>query len=345
MKGVIILIVGFILLYALAFCIMMTPIVFVNEKGPRVDARKKVKKVFSLDGVTPSIIVSRLIWAFIGVIMIIYALSLILPLFWMFYTSLKDRLSYINSTFALPKWSELAPENYVIALKNLRIEEGMMSYGLSAMFFNSIVTSVWSPLKGVLWMAMTAYVISRIKFPGGKFLYNYGIVLMIVPIYGTGATGMLLQRALGLYDNLYVSLLVTIPATPWSGMNFLILYAALKAIPGTYTEAAELDGAGPWRIMLTIILPMVLPTMATFYLLGFIAEWNNYESFLVYFPSYPNISYGIYRFQKISSNGAEGLSTPQILAGMVFVMTLPMILYLAFQKVIRSKLTVGGLKG
>ena len=366
-EGIIKLVVVFVLAWIAIFCILMKPHVWVKDTGVRMDARAKVKHHFSMAGATPSIIVSKIIWSFIGVIMLVYALSLILPLVWMFYTSVKSDLAFINSTFLIPGFypedtlQNVPPdkldyvmeqlngwhwENYIIAIQNLKVDKGVGDpYTVVDMVFNSVITSVWGPFKSVFWLTVTAYVMARCKFPGNRFLYNYGIVLMIVPIYGTGATNMIFMRNLGLYDNLYVAELVMQPSTTWSGMNFLIMYGALKAIPMTYTEAAQLDGASQLSIMFKIIIPMVLPTCATFYLLGFIGQWNAYESFLVMYPSYPNIAYGVYRFQREASNGNVGLTTPQIFAGIVFVAIIPMILYLSFQKIIRSKFTVGGLKG
>ena len=365
-KGVLTLITIFLVMWVLIFCVLMWKHVYVKVPGVRKEARAKEKYHFSLAGVTSSLVVSKVIWSCIGVIMLVYALSLILPIFWMFYTSLKSNAAFVLDPFLIPGMYQPTPEdkeliknwdawqnlyngwhweNYATALRRLKVNEGIKEYDVYDMLFNSIITSVWNPFKSIFWMTLTAYVIARCKFPGGKFLYNYGIVLMIVPIYGTGATSMIFMRELGLYDNLYVSMFVMQPSTTWSGMNFLILYGALKAIPLTYSEAAELDGASQLVIMFKIIIPMVLPTCATFYLLGFIGEWNSYESFLVMYPSFPNISYGVYRFEKTAGNGAEGLRTPEIFAGIVMVMIVPMILYLSFQKIIRSKFTVGGLKG
>ena len=360
-EGIIKLVVVFVVAWFAIFCILLKPHVWVKQTGVRLDARAKVKYHFSWTGATPSIIVSKIIWSFIGVVMLTYALTLILPIFWMLYSSLKSWQAWTFSAFTLPGFYKVegAPQvllddlnricwdNYLIAFSRIRVDEGKNSYDMWDMLFNSVLTSVWEPFKSVFWMTVTAYVMARCKFPGNKFLYNYGIVLMIVPIYGTGAANMILMNKLGLYNNLYVAELVLQPATTWSGMNFLVLYGALKAIPMTYTEAAELDGASKLTIMFKIIIPMVLPTCATFYLLGFINTWNAYENFLIMYPDFPNIAYGVYRFQATAWTGGANvaLSKPQVFAGIVIVMIFPLILYLSFQKIIRSKFTVGGLKG
>lgn len=189
-----------------------------------------------------------------------------------------------------------------------------------------------------------AYVMSRFRFRGNRFLYNLGIVLMLIPIVGNTASTMIIYKKWNLYDNLYAVLFIP-PSTAFSGMNFLVLYGALKAIPLTYSEAAYLDGASEYTVMFRIIIPMVIPTCATFYLLGFIASWNAYESYLIWYPSTPNLSYGMYKYTRSATTGAGALSMPEILAGLTFATLPSTILYLSFQKIIRSKLTVGGLKG
>jgi ABC-type glycerol-3-phosphate transport system permease component len=97
--------------------------------------------------------------------------------------------------------------------------------------------------------------------------------------------------------------------------------------------------------MFKIILPMVLPTCATLFVLDFITQWNAYESFLIWYPSTPNIAYGMYTFQNNASQGSGAATVPEILAGFIMCMIPSSILYLSTQKLIQSKFTVGGLKG
>ena len=213
------------------------------------------------------------------------------------------------------------------------------------MLFNSIVYAGISPLVSVFWVTLVAYIMARYPFKGNAFIYNLGLIIMMFPIVGNTASDMIFKQKIGLYDNMYLSILVP-PATAFSGMYFLMLYGAFKGIPKAYSEAAKIDGANDYVIMFRVIIPLVLPTCATLYVLGFVAAWNAYESFLIWYPSTPNLGYGMWYFQyHAKTDGSSAVRTPTILAGFVVCMIPSIALYLSSQKLITGKFTVGGLKG
>jgi hypothetical protein len=82
---------------------------------------------FNKTPLTRGFICSRLLWAFIGTFMFVYALSLVVILVWMLYTGLKPNDEYIRDKFALPQvW---AFENYKTVFDNLYVDEGLYRYG------------------------------------------------------------------------------------------------------------------------------------------------------------------------------------------------------------------------
>ncbi len=328
-----------VILFALSFTIKMAKTIVV--KNPETN-----KKYIDFKLVNVQLIISSILWGIVGAVAFLYCVSLIIPLFWTLITSVKDNLDYAFNSFGFPQVDKFgwALDNYANVLKRFSFEESGRVYGLPQMLFNSFVYAIVTPLNSIFWTTLIAYVMARYKFPGNKFVYNFGILIMLIPIVGTTASTMIIKRQLGLYDNLYVQMLVP-PATPFSGMNFLIFYGAMKAIPMTYSEAAAIDGAGRYTIMFRVIIPMVIPTCATFYILGFIGAWNSYEDFLIWYPSTPNIAYGMYRFQGSAQSGSGAATTPEIMAGFIMCMIPSAILYLSSQKLIASKFTVGGLKG
>lgn len=295
---------------------------------------------FNFQGVH-RILPSKFIWSFIGMFIIIYCASILLPIGWMFLNAVKGDIDFELNSYGFPR--EWMFENFLIVLDRFQIKEGARSYGIVDMLFNSIIYSCGNPLVTLFWVYSMAYVMSRFKWFGGRVLYALGVLLMMVSITGSSASTMIIYQKIGLYDNLYLNIILP-PSTAFSGMYFMIIYGACKAISMNYSEAAYIDGANEYRVMYTIILPMVLPTLCTIYVLTFLSLWNNYSSFLVWYPSTPNLAYGLYRFQFLNA-GSEGLSTPQILAGMFMVMIPSVLLYLATQKIMKSNFVVGGLKG
>ena len=309
-------------------------------KAVRVKDSNTGKVKFNFEGVQ-KILPSKFIWAFIGAFILIYSASILLPIVWMFLNSVKGDIDFELNSYGLPK--EWLFSNFWIVLNKFEIKNGARIYGIFDMLFNSIIYSCGNPLVSLFWIYSMAYVMSRFKWLGGKILYSLGVVLMMVSITGSSASTMIIYQKIGLYDNLYLSIILP-PSTAFSGMYFMIIYGACKGISMNYSEAAYIDGANEYRVMYTIILPMVLPTLCTMYVLTFLSLWNNYSSFLVWYPSTPNLAYGLYRFQFLNA-GSEGLSTPQILAGMFMVMIPSVLLYLATQKIMKSNFVVGGLKG
>ena len=328
----------FLVYFALTAYMLLKPCVsFVSQDG------KGKKLRFSTAPLTSGFIVSRIFWGVIGTTIIVFCLSLLLPLFWMLYTSFKTNNEYTISKFSLPKtWYS---ENYSIVLSKLYVQHAGKIYRLPAMLFNSIVYAGVSPFVSVFWVTLVAYVMARYPFKGNAFIYHLGIIIMMFPIVGNTASDMIFKQKIGLYDNMYLSILVP-PATAFSGMYFLMLYGAFKGVPKAYSEAAKIDGANDYVVMFKVIIPLVLPTCATLYVLGFVAAWNAYESFLIWYPSTPNLGYGMWYFQHYTkTQGSSAVRTPTILAGFVICMIPSIALYLSSQKLITGKFTVGGLKG
>ena len=117
----------------------------------------------------------------------------------------------------------------------------------------------------------------------------------------------------------------------------------MNTIDDSVIEAARVDGAGHFRTFVQIVLPSVLPTIAVFYLLGVLGMWNDYMTPLLWLPTYPNLALGMFQFQYDSAKYAATL--PVILCGFVIVSVPSVIFYFCNQKLITSKMMVGGLKG
>lgn len=290
-------------------------------------------------------IVEKILVILVGLVMAVYCISLLVPIVWMLYSSLKNEMDYALSTFRLP--SKLEWSNYVKVFDFLQVpvmtSRGTVIYGFGALAMFSLLRSACIPLLVTFVQACCAYVLAKYKFVGNKFIYFLGIFVMITPIVGNLPSAMSVNKALGVYDNLLLNIL-TAPSNIF-GLNFLILYAAFKGVPWEFAEAAFIDGAGHMKIMLRIMLPMVLPTCAVLFVLSFLGIWNDYTASLIWLPSYPNLAFGLYMFQQGATAGSEGASAPVILAGFAVVMVPTIILYLASQKLILAKFNVGGLKG
>ncbi len=288
--------------------------------------------------VTPMDVFSKCVYWLMWVILILYALSmLVLPLY-MLLTALKaDNLECVFNPFGLPEkivWSNFT-EIFKIFDERLEVSVG-------SMFFVSIVTSVFKPLLGTFFTCCWAYAEAKYEFIGKRFYFSLGIILMILPIVGNMASAMQFNKALGIYDNLFLNI-ITSCGGGFYGTNFLLMYGTFKSIPWDYAEAAQIDGAGRYRIFFEFYFRMALPQAVVLMVMGFMGTWNDYNTYLVWLPSTPNISYGMYLFNQRAS--AFRVSLPELMAGFTMVMIPTIIIYACTQKIINSKFAVGGLKG
>ncbi len=269
-------------------------------------------------------------------------ISLCLPVIWMIYSSFKGGYDYLTNMFALPK--EWIFDNYITVFEELEVkiavwQQGVVVYNMFEMLLYSLLYSVIVAFMGVFVPSLTAYAVSRYRFRGRNAIYIIGLFVMMIPIVGAMPSQMQIYKLFGIYNNFIPFALVS--AGPF-GFNFFLLYGAWKSIPWTYAEAAQIDGAGHFTIMWRIMYPMMLPTFAALFVLGFIGAWNDYQTPYIWLPSTPNIASGLFTFQ--NNAGSMGFSMPVVLAGFVVVAIPSSVLFLVFQKVITSQLTLGGLK-
>jgi multiple sugar transport system permease protein len=293
----------------------------------------------------PVLVVDTILKAVVWILMIAYCLSLLYLPIWMVLTSFRDYFDYNIDPIGWPQMWTL--DNYAQAYADLTVD---VTKGLQTITYNmwdlalfSVLYSAGTAFWNTFVTTCVAYVIAKYKFPGRTFLYSLGIVVMILPIIGSGAAGLLLAKALGVYDNMFLLILFG-PSTAFSGFNFLLLHGTFKAMPWDYAESVFVDGGSHFTAFFKVYFPMVLPTFAVLFILSFLGSWNNYSTFMIMLPSTPNLAYGLYLFQGAAANiKDENLTT--IMAGFCIVVIPTIALYFASQKLIMSNFNIGGLKG
>lgn len=278
--------------------------------------------------------------------MIIYCISMLFPLIWMIYTTFKSEFEFTINAFDFPKEiAETGFSNFEGMLKIFVmpvIKNGYPAeYRFPQMFGFSVIWAFSTSLINVFFTTIVAYVMAKYRFRGREFLYALGIFVMITPIVGNFPSAMTVKKTLGVYDNMFLTIITT-PSTVFSGVHFMLMFAAFKHISWTYAEAAFIDGASDHRVMYAIMIPLVLPTCAVLFVLQFLGAWNDYGTFIIWLPSYPTLAYGMLTFQ--ANADKYGATVPEIMAGFTLVAIPNIILYLAAQKLILAKFTVGGLK-
>ena len=140
---------------------------------------------------------------------------------------------------------------------------------------------------------VTAYVVSKYRFKGQKIIYTVAIIVMLIPIVGSLPSQVRFAEIFNFRNNIVG---VCIMNCKYPGLYFLVFYAAFKNVSWTYSEAAQIDGAGHFKIFIQIMLPMILSTISAVFILYFISFWNEYTLPMIFLPDYPTVSYGLYYF-------------------------------------------------
>lgn len=269
------------------------------------------------------------------IIILVHCLTLMLPVLWMFMSSFKEGWEYfIESKFALPEVWRF--NNYVKAFKVLG--DPTTNTTFFGLVFNSIWYTLLATASTLLMPAAIGYIFAKYDFPGKNILYAVIIFSLTIPIVGSTAAGLKLLFALGLYDN---PLKFVVNAANGFTGTFLVYHGFFRSFSGFYAEAAEIDGAGPFKIFFRIVLPQAAPIMMTYAITTGIAQWNDYMSVIMYFPSYPTLASGLFKFK--SNLGRDNY--PVYYAGLIISMIPTILLFAAFSDKIMTSISVGGIKG
>ena len=186
---------------------------------------------------------------------------------------------------------------------------------------------------------VVAYMCAKYRYWFSKFISGLVVVLLSVHIIGAEPAAVQLLRDLSVYDTFWGQ---AMQHFTFLGMYFLVFLAFFEGMSDTYSEAAEIDGASQFRIMLSISLPLAAKMLTTIFLLRTVSFWNDYHTPLMYMPTKPTLALGIYDMTINSNVGTA--SVPQRVAGSM-VLAIPMtILFVIFKDKLMGNVTMGGLK-
>ena len=294
----------------------------------------KKKETFSSD---------RMYHLFIYVLLGLMALTILVPVAWVFMASVKQNSEFYGNPWTLPMG--LHWQNFVDAWTKARMGEYML---------NSVLVTAFALIILLVVALPAAYVLSRFKFRlrrllnvlfmGGLFInVNY----IVVPIFLMFVDADKALRGWGLegffLNNIFiVALVYAATALPFT---IYLLSGYFITLPKAYEEAAYIDGASNAQTMIRIIFPMAQPSILTVVLFNFLSFWNEYiiAMTLLSDPNGPKtLSVGLMNLMKAQNAAAQ---YGQMYAGLVMVMLPTLILYICVQKKLTKGMTLGGLKG
>lgn len=273
-----------------------------------------------------------------AIILVVYSATLIYAIFWGLVTSLKSRTDFAMNLFGFPK--KLMFSNYITAFNKLFLTVNYKKIYMPQLLLNSVIFAGGQSVITVFSTAMCAYVCNKYKCRVTKLMYSVVIVMMILPIVSSLGASIQFHKTLGIYDNL---LGIFWTCIGFNTGNFLVSYAMFTAISWTYAEAAFMDGATHWGVMIKIMFPLVSVPISILLVLAFVGNWNNYMTPLIYLPSFPTLAVALYQFQWLTE--PEISSTPIQMAAAMVVCFPCIVVFLAMKDKMVGNLTMGGIKG
>lgn len=259
----------------------------------------------------------------------IFAVIIVFPYLWMFFTSFKPSTEVFTTNMQLlPRHWQI--DNYVQVLHQSSFIHSIL---------NSVIVTTLGVLLEVTIAFMGAYAFAKLEFFGRDVLFLVVLGTLMIPPQVLMLPSYLLVSDLG-WLNSYQGLII-----PRAGAAFgiFLLRQFILTIPRDLDDAAQVDGANVFMRMFWIYLPVCLPAVVTVGVFSMLGFWNDY-----YWPmvitsdnNMRTVSLGIAQFKNL-----EGMGNWELLMAAAVLATLPMLIMFIFaRKTLINNLTAGAVHG
>ncbi len=279
---------------------------------------------------------------FVYVVLLALAVSIFVPVAWVFLASIKENSEFYGSPWTMPKGFYI--QNFIDAFE----KANMGQY-----FLNSILVTAMALVLLLVIALPASYVLARYRFIGSKILnvlFMGGLFInvnyIVVPIFLMFVDADTFIRKMGFSEGFFLNnlfILALVYASTALPFTIYLLSGFFITIPRDYEEAAHVDGSGYFRTMVQIMMPMALPSIITVILFNFLSFWNEYIiAMTLLTKDHKTLPVGLMNLTQ-AQRGAANYG--QLYAGLVIVMLPTLILYIMVQKKLTQGMSLGGLKG
>jgi raffinose/stachyose/melibiose transport system permease protein len=265
----------------------------------------------------------------LNLIFIVFSITCVYPIFWIFYSSLKTQAEFAMASLPLPKAPTLV--NYISVFTQTK---------MPLFVFNTARVTFFTVFLTILFAFIFGYMFSRYSFKGKGLLYTFILIGMLVPIHALLVPIYVQLNGSGLANSWFTLILPYVAF----GIPFatILIESFIGTIPRTFEEAAAIDGSSFIRTLFTIILPLAMPVIATIAIIQFFASWNEFSFSLILISkeSLRTIQVGLTSFKTMYTT-----DYPRLMAGMMVGMAPVMIIYFIFSDRIIKGMMAGAIKG
>ena len=284
---------------------------------------EKLEKSAKAKGIVRNVVIYTLL--------ILWAVMVLFPFYWMILTSVKSYSSY-NSEY-VPSFFTLSPtmQNYIDAFTTVSLGR----YLWNTLLFTVITTAIM-----LIVITLAAFAFARLEFRGKNIAFALFLSLMMIPNELVIITNFVTITNLDLRNSFLGLILPSVTSV----FYIYLLRENFAQIPDELYYAAKVDGTSDLRYLRKVMIPICRPTLITIIILKVIECWNSYvwPRLITDDPNYYLVSNGI---QEIRENGFGRENIPAMMAAVV-VISLPLIvLFLIFRKKVMAGVSRGGTKG
>ncbi len=267
--------------------------------------------------------------ALLHLILMLAALTMIVPFLWMISTSLKDFSQVFNVP---PNW---IPDPFVWS----NYPNALTALPFGRAYWNSFYIAAVVVGSQLLTCSMAGYAFARINFPFRDAIFILFLATLMIPQHVTIIPLYLVMRQLGWLDT---HLALIVPNALFSAFGVFLLRQFFVSLPRELEEAAVLDGASRFQIFIRIILPLSKAPLATLALLSFLTNWNDFlwPTYVLFSPKNLILPPGLQKLQ-----GAYETDYAVVMAGAVLASIPVLILFLIAQRYIIEGVSRSGVKG
>ncbi|WP_372633059.1 carbohydrate ABC transporter permease [Cohnella sp.] len=268
--------------------------------------------------------------ALLYVLLIVGSIGMIFPFVWLIRSSLMEN----SQIFVFP------PEWIPDPFKWSNYKEALTSVPFGRYFLNTLTIELFVISGVLITSVMAAYSFARLNWPGRNLVFALLLGSMMLPYAVTLIPNFMLWRSLG---GINTFMPLTVPA--WFGggaFNIFLLRQFFMGIPKELDEAAYMDGAAPYRVLWTIIVPLAKPAMIVVAIFSFIDVWNDFLGPIIYLNSNEKftLALGLATFK-----GLYNAQWGYLMAASATIVAPILVLFFFAQRQFIEGITLTGIKG
>ncbi|CAM3404163.1 carbohydrate ABC transporter permease [Marinicrinis lubricantis] len=264
-------------------------------------------------------------------LLLLWAITVIFPVIWLLYESLKTNPEFFQNIWALPeKWNWV---NYKHAWE---------SYDMGRTMLNTLYYVGVGLVLGTFLTTLNAYALTRFAFRGRKLIWGLIMLSLFLPGINALIPQYVLMRDLHMTNSL--TGLIILDSLGESVFFLMLLGGFMQSLPGELEESARMDGASLFQVFWRIIVPLSTPGIVTVAIFKFLGLYNNFLHPFIYLsdPAKYTIGVNMYQANKMMQYTADWVT---LFAGVTIAMIPSLIVYICFQRQIAEGSTLGAVKG